>query len=117
MNQKNDPVHRITHSIIANQIALNNNEAIKHTPYYKRELKKKLNLLLPELYKAEKDYDDFFNNVEGQTVEVYEVYESFVKAIASVPIWDCTNIIAMIEAYKKDPASLKGIVNKINRAK
>lgn len=115
MNPENDPVHKITHSVIASQIALNKLEAIKHTPYYKRELKKRLNLVLPELIKAEKDYDEFFNNIEGSTVEVYEAYESYVEAIASVPIWDCRNITAMIAAYKKDPHSIQGIVNKINR--
>ena len=108
-------VHKITHSIIANQIALNHNEAIKFTPYYKRELKQKINMLLPVLIKAEPDYDAFFSRIEGSTTEVYDVYNKFIESVASVPIWDCANITAIIEAYKKDPKSLQGLVNKILR--
>lgn len=104
---------KITHAIIANQIALNNNEAIKHTQYYKKELKQKLNLLMPELIKAEKDYDEFFNKIEDSTSEVYAVYSDFVKAIASVPIWECKNLTLIIQAYNKDPKSIEGIVKKI----
>jgi len=105
---------KITHSIITNQIALNHNEAIKHTPFYKKELKQKINLLLPILIKAEKEYDDFFNNIEDSTSEVYKVYDDYIKAVASVPIYDAKNITMIIEAYKKDPKSIDGIVKKIN---
>lgn len=111
----NDIVHKITSSIIANQIALNKNEAIRHTQFYKREIKKRINLLLPELISAEKDFDAFFNNVEDSTVQVYEVYDKFIEAVASIPIWECGNLTAVIEAFKKDPKSMQGIVNKINR--
>ena len=112
-----DTTNKITHSIIANQLALNHNEAVKHTPYYKQNLKNKINLLLPELIKAEKEYDDFFDKLEDSTSEVYEAYDEFIKAIASVPIWDCRNMTAMILAYKEDPKSIEGIVNKILKNK
>lgn len=111
-----EKIHHITHAIIANQIALNKNEAVKHTPYYKQGLKQKLNLLMPELIKAEKDYDDFFEAKENSTVAVYEAYEKFINAVASVPIWECENITAIIQAYRKDPKSIEGIVNKILRS-
>lgn len=112
------PVDKITHAIIINQIALNNNEAIKHTPFYKRSLKGALNKLMPELIKAEPDFDEFFNKVEGSTSDVYDAYEQYTKDISSVPIWDCQNISAIIHAYKIDPKSIQGIVNKIlNNAK
>ena len=65
--------HIITHSIIANQLALNHNESLKHTPIYKQNLKNKLNTLLKELYVYEKDYDEFFNKVEDSTCEVYNI--------------------------------------------
>jgi hypothetical protein len=104
---------KITHAIIINQIALNHNEAIKHTPYYKKQLKQKLNLLMPELIKAESDYDEFFDKIDDSTTHVYNVYEKYTKAISSVPIWDAENITLIIEAYKKDPKSIEGIVKKI----
>ena len=106
-------IDKITHSIVVNQIALNNNEAIKHTPYYKKELKQKLNLLMPELIKCEPEYDAFFDKVEDSTAHVYNVYETYIKTVASVPIWDAENITKIIEAYKKDAKSIEGICNKI----
>ncbi|WP_395073853.1 hypothetical protein [Flavobacterium sp.] len=104
---------KITHAIISNQIALNHNEAVKHTKHYKQGLKQKINLLLPELIKCETDYDMFFNKIESSTSEIYDEYENYIKAIASVPIWDCRNIRLIIEAYRIDPKSLEGIIKKI----
>ena len=108
-------VDKVTHSIIVNQIALNNNEAVKHTRFYKQGLKNKLNLLLSELVKHEPEYDKFFNSEEESTSKVYEAYDNYIKAVASVPIWDCENMTRLIEAFKKDPKSIEGIVNKILR--
>lgn len=104
---------KITHAIIINEIAKNANHEIKFTKYYKGILKNRLNQLLPELYKCEPDYDAFFEKVEDSTGVVYEVYENYIKAIGSIPIWECQNITSIIEAYKKDPKSIQGIVNKI----
>ena len=78
-------------------------------------MKNRLNQLLPELYKAQKDYDAFFNSVEESAEVVYQVYEDYTKAISSMPIWDCENITKIIEAYKKDPKSVYGIAKKINK--
>lgn len=102
--------HKITHAIIVNQIALNHNEDLKHTSFYKHALKQKLNSLMPELIKCEPEYDAFFNKLENSTTEVYNEYDLFIKAIASVPIWDCRNIRLIIEKYYSDPASLEKIL-------
>ena len=104
---------KITHAIVVNEIAKNANYEIKFTPFYKGILKNRLNQLLPELYKCETDYDSFFNKVEESTSVVYDVYDTYLKAVASIPIWECQNITSIIEAYKKDPKSIQGIVNKI----
>lgn len=104
---------KITHAIVVNEIAKNANVWLRNTPYYKGMLKNRLNQLLPELYKCSTDFDAFFNSVEESTEVVYEVYENYTKAIASIPIWECENITSIIEAYKKDPKSIQGIVNKI----
>ena len=104
---------RITHAIVVNEIAKNANIFLRNTPYFKGLLKNRLNQLLPELYKCNSDFDAFFNSVEESTEVVYQVYEDYTKAISSVPIWDCQNITKIIEAYKKDPKSIQGIVNKI----
>lgn len=72
-------------------------------------------MLLTELYKCEPEYDEFFNKVEESTSHVYDVYESFIKSVASVPIWEARNIETIINAYKKNPQAIEGICKKILR--
>lgn len=107
---------KITTSVMSCQIALNQLEAIKHTPYYKQSLKNKINAVLPELIKAETEhYDKFFEKESESTDAVYQVFENFAKRISQVPIYDMENIVTMIEAYNKDAKSMNGITNKILR--
>lgn len=108
-----ETTHKIAHAIIVNEIAKNINHELKFTKQYKGLLKNRLNLLLLELRKCEPEYDLFFNTIEETTVEVYNEYDLFIKAVASVPIWDSRNVRLIIEAYNKDPKALEGIVNKI----
>lgn len=109
-------VDKITTSVMSCQIALNQLEAIKHTNYFKGSLKNKINLVLPELIKAEKDhYDKFFESNSDSTDHVYQVFENFIKRISQVPIYDMENICYMIDAYDKDSKSMNGITNKILR--
>lgn len=115
MQRELTTIDKITHSIIINQIALNNNESIKHTPFYKKDLKNRLNMLLTELYKHETEYDKFFEKESESTGHVYDAYENYIKTVSSVPIWECENISLIIEAYKKDPKSIEGICKKILR--
>lgn len=105
---------KITTSVISTQVTLNLLDAIRHTPYFQKELKRKLNLVYPELIKAEqKHYDQFFDVDDAATAQVYQVFESFIKRISNVPIYDMENICYMIDAYEKDPKSINGICNKI----
>lgn len=104
---------KVAQARIANQIALNINEALRRTPYYKHNFKRMLNMFLQELVKCEPEYDAFFNKLEDSTVQTYDVYDAYIKTVASVPIWDCLNITLIIEAYNKDPKSIEGICKKI----
>jgi len=109
-------VDKITTSVMSCQIALNQLEAIKHTPYYKGLLKNKLNNVLPELIKAEQEhYDSFFEKHSDSTDHVYKVFELFIQRISKVPIYDMENICYMIDAYDKDKKSMNGITNKVLR--
>jgi len=115
-NPSEETIHKITHSIIANEIALNKNEALRHTPLFKKDLKHKLNQLLPILIREEKSFDDFFNHVESETLAVYSVYEQYIEVVASIPIWDASEATAVLEAFKMDPKSLLGIAKKVLKA-
>ena len=106
-------LYKITHARLANQIALNLNEEIKHTSYYKRELKRALNPAIKELIKHETEFDEFFDKLEESTVTVYDINEDYIKTVSLVPIWEQKNLVAMIHASRLDPKSMAGITNKI----
>lgn len=106
-------LHKLTASIISMQIALNKAEDLKHTPFYKKEVKMKLNPAIKELIKNEPDFDNFFNNVEDQTTFVYDVYNQYFDAVCKVPIWDASEMTAVIEAFLLDRKSISGIAKKV----
>lgn len=105
---------KVTQSIIANQLALNCNEALKYTGYYKKELKAHLNKTIPLLIKAEsEEFDKIFDSQPGAASDVYNVMDALVKEIAATSIPEYSSIIFLIQAYRKDPKSIKGIVNRV----
>lgn len=107
---------KITMSVISCQIASNQLQEIRNTPYYSNVLKQKLNGIVPELIKKEQEmYDTFFERSETSTIDVYNVNENFIRSISKVPIWKMEIILRIIEAEEKDPKSIEGIVNKILR--
>lgn len=107
---------QITESIINNQMALDSNEQIKHTIYYKHGLKSVLNRLNKFLLKAEKEeYNKFLDSNADFIDELYNVKFDLIKELSTIGIEHYSNILEMIKAYKKDSKSIAGIVNKINR--
>lgn len=118
MTQQEKTLTAITQSIIANQIAYDLNHEIKFTGYYKHDLKNALNRLMPILKKAEQnEFDNFFNKEENPTNELYDAQDEMIKAISSLGIIHFKNIAEIVRAYEKDPKSINGIVNKINKSK
>lgn len=107
---------KFTHAIIANQLALNYNEDLKHHKnLHNPTLKYRLKNACEELIKSELNYDKFFEKEEVSTVDVYNVYESFVKVMSTVPIWEMQNVQKILQAYFTDPKSIEDITNKILR--
>lgn len=99
---------------MACQITLNTLDNIKDTPYDKRLLKNRLNLVIPELIKSEEGlFYDFFKLDGKTTTEVYKIYKEFITEIAKIPIYDTQNLLIMYEAYLIDPKSMQGITNKV----
>lgn len=114
MTSEEKLLHKITHSIIASQIALTKLEDLKHTRFYKKELKMRLNMAIKELMKAEsEDYDSFWNALLKETQEVTKIYETYINAISSIPIWDASEMTAVIEAFLLDRKSISGIAKKV----
>ena len=114
------PVDKVTHIAINCEVLINRINDEKFDGYFnpkiKQSLRQKCKEFLQELYKVEREYYDvFFNKSEDSTVVVYDIYDTFMKTVASVPIYHMANITSIIEAYQKDPKSIEGIVKKINR--
>lgn len=111
---------KMSASVIINQLALNMNEAIKHTPFYKATLKYRLNNLIEELKHAEaKEYDKFFDDdkAEKAACNVYNSADAMINELGEIGLFRFGEVAALLIAYKKDPASINGIVNKINKNK
>ncbi len=71
---------------------------------------------MAELIKAEANhYDKFFERDSDSTDFVYSVFDTFIKKVSEIAIYDMENICHIIDAYRKDQKSIEGIVNKINR--
>ncbi len=61
MTKQEKYLDSLTGAVILNQLALNFNEDLKYTKFYKHELKKSLNIVIKHLIKAEsKEFDKVF---------------------------------------------------------
>lgn len=109
-------ITKIVQSIHANQLALHFNEELRFTPYYKHNLKRKLNPVLTELFKIEKtDYNHFLDTVEGNSDYLYALQDDVVKELTSLGLISFGEILNILKAYKKDRKSINGIARKINK--
>lgn len=106
MSGKNESLQiAIVSGIIANQIALNANEALKTTTAYKMSLKGKLNAVLKELLEIEKkDYDTLEGSVQYDSIHIaQDVQYSMTKIISELGIYRFGDIELMLLAYKANP--------------
>ena len=62
-------------------------------------------------------FDDLHDNENESTDFVYEIHRKMVKEICDLGFMEFENITNILKAYKKDPKSIEGIVNKINKYK
>lgn len=107
---------KLISSIIANQIALNFNEEIKHTTVYKHELKRKLNPAIAELIKAEaKDFDHLDKSgASNLTSFIHETQFILVKVIAELGVYSFGDVVQMIQAYKKNKEVMLWLADRLN---
>ena len=105
---------KIVASVISNFTASHFNEELKHTSYYKRELKNRLNLLQKELIKAEAKEFDLIDSFEPELLHHISSNQiEFIKHIVDRPSTEMALLQNMIVAYRKDPKRIEGIINKV----
>lgn len=103
-------------AIITSQLALNANEAMKYTEYYKHGLKAALKKSTELLIKAEAtDYDKIFDSQADATTALYNITEQLAKTLLKVNIRDYNELCEVVSAYVTDPKSITGLAKKINR--
>ena len=104
----------LTGSVILNQLALNFNEELKYTKFYKQNLKRTLNLAIKELVKAEaKEFDLVYDAEEKQTSYISENVMHIIMEITRNGFADMVVLGNMMIAHKKDPKAIEGIVKKV----
>jgi hypothetical protein len=106
----------IVKSIITNQLALFYNEKIKGTKYYKRELKRDVNIVLKTLLKAEAiEFDSFLENLSGQVDWLQDLQFDMVEELGELEPDNFPEVTELLKAYKKHTKSMLGIARKINK--
>ena len=104
----------LTGAVILNQLALNFNEELKYTKFYKHNLKKTLNLAIKELVKAEeKEFDLVFDAEEERTSYISDNVMHIVMEITRNGFADMVVLGNMMIAHQKDPKAIEGIVKKV----
>ena len=94
----------VVFGIIANQIALNANEALKETSAYKVPLKNKLDIVIRELLEIEKnEYDVLEGSVQYDSINIaQDVQYNLTKLISELGIYSFGEIELMLLAYKEN---------------
>ena len=103
-------------SIIANQWATNQNEILKHTEYYKGNIKKYGKPLQLALIQAEKKEFDKVDNVDSKRVdEIFLAMDNIFETLSRAIFVDYEEVNDCIKALAKDRDSMVGIAKKILR--
>ena len=112
---KKETINVLAGAIIINQLALDHNEKLKHTPFFKHNLKQKLNAAIKELIKCEsKEFDMIFDESSSEVSTVYERAKTTIEMISEGSFVQMVEVGDILKAYKKDRKSIEGIIKKIN---
>ena len=109
---------RLVHIKLLAQVQLNYisdfKADFKDRNFFTGAFKSFLNNFIIKLSEIEEKHFDHAMNKEEEATEVcYDVLDSYLKTISSVPIWEMANIVTIIEAYNVDPKSIEGLCRKI----
>lgn len=103
----------IVHTLIAGELFKFYLNELRANNILTKKIKFHANGFLDEFKKAEGILDAMFEQKENEALSISQVFEQYVQTIAKPSISDFENIIAIFEAYEKDPKSINGICKKI----
>ena len=114
MTKQEKYLDSLTGAVILNQLALNFNEDLKYTKFYKHELKKSLNMTIKHLIKAEeKEFDKVFDAEADRTDNISQNVLTIIETISKGNFTDMVVVGNILLAYEKNPKAISGIVKKI----
>ena len=91
-------------SIISSQFALHNNEILKHTPYFKADVKKYGKPFILALIRAELKEFDKVDEVDSKRVsEIFDALDNLLNTISRAIFLDWYDLERVIKIYAKEP--------------
>jgi hypothetical protein len=72
-----------------------------------------INNCIFNLSKISPMHKKFIEEKENDTDDVTAVYNEYIEQVSTTEMWECSEVSAIIEAYRKDRKSILGIVRKI----
>jgi hypothetical protein len=98
-------------SIISSQFALHNNEILKHSPYYKADVKKYGRPFILALIRAELKEFDKVDDVDSKRVsEIFDALDSILNTLSRAIFADWHQLDEIIKEYANDP---EGVMKKL----
>ena len=107
--------HKLVTSVMTAQILNNQLHELSLVGLFQKKDKQIINNAVRILEHIETTYyDKFWSEKEKDTSDVYLVYETFIKVVSSMPIYDVENIIYLYDLYKNHTEKLNNLIEEIN---
>jgi hypothetical protein len=108
-------VHKLVTSVMTAQILNNQLHELSVVGLFQKKDKQIINNAVRILENIETTYyDKFWEEKEKDTSDVYLVYETFIKVVSNIPIYDVENLMYLYDLYKNHTEKLNNLIEEIN---
>jgi hypothetical protein len=108
-------VHKLVTSVMTAQILNNQLHELSVVGLFQKKDKQIINNAVRILENIETTYyDKFWEEKEKDTSDVYLVYETFIKVMSNIPIYDVENLMYLYDLYKNHTDKLNNLIEEIN---
>ena len=108
-------VHKLVTSVMTAQILSDQLHELTLVGLFKQRDKQIINNAKTVLQSIETNYyDKFWEEKQKDTSDVYLVYETFIKVMSQVPVYDGENLMYLYDLYKNHTEKLNNLIDEIN---
>lgn len=108
-------VHKLVTSVMTAQILSDQLHELTLVGLFKQRDKQIINNAKTVLQSIETNYyDKFWEEKQKDTSDVYLVYETFIKVMSQVPVYDVENLMYLYDLYKNHTEKLNNLIDEIN---